>query len=59
MHDLGDGRERKATEEESKVYSLPENVQTKKLFSEEEIEGQASCAPRFPVMDRMWCTSAL
>jgi hypothetical protein len=40
MHDLGDGRERKATEEESKVYSLPENVQTKKLFSEEEIEGQ-------------------
>jgi len=40
MHDLRDGRESKATEEESKAYSLPEDVPNEKLFSKEEIEEQ-------------------
>jgi dipeptidyl aminopeptidase/acylaminoacyl peptidase len=39
MHDLRDGRERQATEEESNAYTLQEYVNSEKLFSKKEIEG--------------------
>ena len=40
MHDLRGGRERKATEGESKAYSLQEDVPNEKLFTKKEIEEQ-------------------
>ncbi len=39
IHDLRDGRERQATEEESNAYSIVEDVPSEKLFSKKEIEG--------------------
>jgi dipeptidyl aminopeptidase/acylaminoacyl peptidase len=39
MHDLIDGRERQATEEESNTYSIQQDVPSEKLFSKKEIEG--------------------
>ena len=40
IHDLRNGRERKATEEESEAYSLQEYVPNKTLFSKKEVEEQ-------------------
>jgi dipeptidyl aminopeptidase/acylaminoacyl peptidase len=40
MHDLRDGRERQATEDESNAYILQEDVPSAKLFSKKEIEVQ-------------------
>jgi dipeptidyl aminopeptidase/acylaminoacyl peptidase len=40
IHAFRDGRERKATEEESNVYSLQEYVPNEKVFSKKELEEQ-------------------
>lgn len=47
IHDLRNGRERKATEEESSEYTPPwEPVRSGKLFSTKEVEGQLITGPR-------------